>query len=71
MEREHVNSSNLESVGYDPETKTLEIAFLNRGIYQYSGIPVSVYQGLMSAPPHGQYFDQYIKKGGYTYRKIR
>lgn len=71
MERKHVSSSNLESVGYDPATKTLEIAFLNGGIYQYSGVPGSVYQGLMSASSHGQYFDQYIKKGGYPYRKIR
>lgn len=71
MERQHVNSSNLESVGYDPTTQTLEIEFLNGGLYQYSGVPESVYQGLMSASSHGQYFDQYIKKGGYPYRKLR
>ena len=41
MERQHVNSSNLESVGYDPTTQTLEIEFLNGGLYQYSGVPES------------------------------
>lgn len=71
MERQHVSSSNLESVGYDPATKTLEIEFLNGGLYQYSGVPESVYQALMSASSHGQYFDSNIKKGGYSYRKLR
>lgn len=71
MERQHVNSSNLKSVGYDPATRTLEIEFLNSGLYQYSGVPESVYKELMSASSHGQYFDNHIKKGVYPYRKIR
>ncbi|MFV2016264.1 MAG: KTSC domain-containing protein [Candidatus Heimdallarchaeota archaeon] len=71
MERQHVISSNLKSVGYDPETKTLEIEFLNGGLYQYFSIPESIYNGLMSASSHGSYFDQYVKKGGYTYKKLR
>lgn len=71
MERKHVNSSNLASVGYDPTSKTLEIEFLNGGLYQYFGVPESVYQGLMSASSHGQYFDSHIKKGGYRYNKLR
>ena len=71
MERQHVSSSNLKSIGYDPTTRTLEIEFLNGGLCQYSGIPDSVYQGLISASSHGQYFDSYIKKGGYSYKKIR
>lgn len=71
MERQHVSSSNLKAVGYDPATKTLEIEFLNGGLYQYSGVPESVYQALMSASSHGQYFDNHIKKGGYSYRKLR
>jgi hypothetical protein len=71
MERQHVNSSNLKSVGYDPETKTLEIEFLNGGLYQYDNVPESIYNGLMSASSHGQYFYRHIKKGGYHYRKLR
>ena len=71
MERQHVSSSNLKAVGYDPATKTLEIEFLNGGLYQYSSVPESIYKELMSASSHGQYFDSHIKKGGYPYRKIR
>ena len=35
MKREHVESSNIESIGYDVKTQTLEIEFLNGAIYQY------------------------------------
>ena len=71
MERQHVSSSNLKAVGYDAATKTLEIEFLNGGLYQYSSLPQSIYDGLMAASSHGQYFDSHIKKGGFPYRKLR
>jgi hypothetical protein len=70
MDRIPVSSSNLASVGYDPATQTLEVEFLNGGIYNYSGVPSSVYSGLMSATSHGTYFDRNIKKAGYNYRKV-
>jgi hypothetical protein len=70
MNRIPVSSSNLASVGYDPATQTLEIEFLHGAIYQYSGVPSSVYEGLMAADSHGTYFDRYVKKAGYRYQKI-
>lgn len=71
MDRIRVSSSNLASVGYETSTGTLEIEFINRGIYQYFNVPAYVHSGLMSASSHGSYFDAHIKKGGYSYRKIR
>ena len=71
MKRDNVNSSNLASVGYDADNQILEIEFKHGGIYQYSNVPEPVYMGLMNASSHGQYFDRFIKKGGYSYRKIR
>jgi hypothetical protein len=71
MKREEVSSSNLASVGYDVESKTLEIEFLNGGIYQYFSVPVTIYNGLMNASSHGQYFDKNIKKANYRYKKIK
>ena len=70
MNRTSVSSSNLASVGYDSSTQVLEIEFLHGGIYQYSGVPSSVYAGLMAASSHGSYFDQNVKKSGYSYRKV-
>ena len=66
-----VSSSNLRAVGYDAETRKLQVAFNNGGLYEYSGVPASVHAGLMAASSHGSYFDAHIKKGPYQYRKIR
>jgi hypothetical protein len=71
MNRDQVSSSNLASVGYDAQTQTLEIEFLNGSIYQYFNVPEGIYSGLMSASSHGRYFDSYIKKGGFAYKRIR
>lgn len=71
MQRESVSSSNLRSVGYDPSTEMLEIEFHSGGVYQYSGVPAAVYNGLMAASSHGSYFDINVKKAGYHYRKVR
>lgn len=61
MERSHVQSSNLASVGYDPATETLEIEFLKSGIYEYKNVPQVVYDELMRATSHGTYFSSEIK----------
>lgn len=69
MNRETVESSNLKSVGYDPNTKILEIEFHHGGVYQYFDVPANVHSGLMSAPSKGSYHYQHIKNV-YQYQKI-
>ncbi len=71
MNRTPVSSSNLRSIGYSSETQTLEVEFLNGGLYSYSGVPASVHAGLMSASSHGSYFDAKIKKAGYPFKQLR
>lgn len=70
LNRIHVVSSNLNSVGYDPNTKILEIEFHDGGIYQYNNVPPHIYDGLMSASSKGSYHHSHIKNS-YSYRKIR
>jgi len=70
MERQSVESSNLASIGYDAENEVLEIEFNNGGVYQYFDVPENVYEELMSASSHGQYFDRNIKKAGYEFKKM-
>lgn len=69
MNRDPVQSSNLKSVGYDSDTKILEIEFLHGGIYQYFDVPADIHQGLISAPSKGKYFHAFIKNV-YRYQKI-
>lgn len=68
MERIPVSSSNLASVGY--QDGILEVAFKSGSVYQYTGVPKSVYEALMSAPSHGKFFAAFIRNN-YPYRQVR
>lgn len=69
MNRQAVSSSNIAAIGYDPDSQTLEIEFLNGGVYQYFDVPQHIHEGLMNAGSHGQYLAQNIK-GAYRYSKV-
>lgn len=68
IEHKSVASSNIASVGYDPESETLEIKFNGSGIYSYEKVPASVYDALMAAESKGSYFAKNIK-GKYGFKK--
>jgi len=70
MDRTPVISSNLKSVGYDINTKTLEIEFKNGSVYQYYGVPLDIYEKLMKAPSHGKFFHAHIRNV-YRYKRIK
>jgi len=70
MDRTSVVSSNLKSVGYDVNTKILEIEFQNGSVYQYYEVPLNIYEGLMKAPSHGKFFHAHIRNI-YRYRRIK
>lgn len=61
MERQRVSSSNIESVGYDSTSGILEVEFKSGSIYQYFDVPLSIYEGLMSASSVGRYFMSKVK----------
>ena len=65
MKRKKVKSSNIKAIGYDEETKTLEVEFHNGGIYQYNPIDKVGYKLLMKAKSIGAFFHHNIrhKKG--------
>lgn len=70
MQRIPVTSSDIASIGYQPETRTLEIEFHSqRSIYQYFNVPEQEYNELMNAGSHGKYFHRFIKNK-YSYEKI-
>ncbi len=70
MERKSVISSNLSSIGYDESSAILEVEFRNRSIYQYLGVPVSVYKKLMAAPSIGSYLNKHIKDA-YRFKQVK
>ena len=71
MIRTRVHSSNIFAIGYDASIARLEVQFHNGHLYQFYGVPMAIYNGLLRAPSKGKFFDIYIKKGPYVYRQIR
>ena len=68
MERTAVSSSNLASVGYDVDSLTLEIEFLNGSVYQYYDVPEGVFEELLNASSVGSYFSHNIRNNYQTHK---
>lgn len=62
MERQAVSSSNLASVGYDPNSETLEVEFVSTGkVYEYYNVPQFMFDRLMDASSIGKFFSAEIR----------
>lgn len=65
-----VSSSNVASVGYDPETRELEVAFKGGdSLYRYLNVSPEEYAALMSSASIGGYINAVIKPR-HTYEKV-
>lgn len=62
MQRWPVESSQLESVGYDSGSSVLEVKF-KRGtaVYQYKDVPPEVHADLMNSKSKGKFFGGSIR----------
>jgi KTSC domain len=69
VRRQPVSSSSIHSVGYDPESRILEIEFHSDGVYQYEDVGQDIYNALLAAPSKGQYFAERIRDH-YAWRRI-
>ncbi|MCC7355043.1 MAG: KTSC domain-containing protein [Anaerolineae bacterium] len=65
-----VESSMIHAVGYDPETRTLEVVFNTGKTYQYYDVPPEEYAGLMAAESKGSYMRSHIIDS-YAYAPLR
>lgn len=68
MHRVPVESSSIESVGY--EKNVLEVSFRNGGLYQYFDVPEEAVLALMRAESKGRFFNQEIR-GRYPATKLK
>jgi hypothetical protein len=72
MELQSVKSSNIVSVGYDPDTHTLRIDYKGKdepAKYEYDEVPKDVYDGLMASKSKGAYAFEHIR-GRFKHRKL-
>ncbi|HYH79977.1 MAG TPA: KTSC domain-containing protein [Longimicrobium sp.] len=70
MHREPVDSSSLNSVGYDAGKRLLEVEFRNGGVYRYLDVPPDEFEALKDADSVGRHLNREIKPF-YSVIKVR
>ena len=68
-EMEFVSSSNIQAVGYDAESQTVYVQFLNGTTYAYKGVPEHEFENLRTAPSVGSYLNRNYKNV-YPYERV-
>lgn len=63
-----VESSNIESVGYDDTTSSMYVKYKS-GTYKYDGVDKSVFESLLTSTSKGKFMNENIK-GQYNYSKV-
>jgi hypothetical protein len=69
VERTPIASRALLSVGYDPESQTLELEFATGRVYRYEGVPRGTYDWLLRTPNKGAYVARMINER-YPFRDV-
>jgi hypothetical protein len=64
-----VNSSTIDSIGYNQQTNRLTVKFKTGAIYEYLDVPHYVYEAVMSADSIGKALNSEVK-GIYDFSKI-
>ncbi len=64
-----VNSSTIESIGYDEQNQEVYMRFQNASLYIYKGVPIHEFENLRDAPSLGSYLHRNYKNV-YPYERI-
>lgn len=57
-----MDSSAINQIAYDPETKVLKVTFQSGGTYDYFGVPQKVVKDWLAAESAGRYFHKHVKQ---------
>ena len=69
MRRQEVASTSLASVGYDANSRTLEVEFRSGAVYHYHDVPYRIAKDLAHAQSIGAYFMRVVR-GAYGYERV-
>lgn len=64
MNMRPVKSTSINSVGYDPATRTMRILFKNGGLYDHANVSEEQHKALMGAKSMGAHYSKNHGKGG-------
>lgn len=70
MVNQMVLSTEIEWIGYEKNTRMLQVEFLSGSVYQYDNVPEHLYYDFLAASSYGHFLDEEIK-GRFNYRKVR
>lgn len=68
MKMTPVISSNVQSVGYAPETKTLAVQFKSGGLYHHEDVSPEAHAAFMAAESKGKHYREHISK--HQFKKV-
>lgn len=69
MEHKQVSSSHIHSIGYDKESKTLEIKYYTGKTFRYKGVAEPTYNNLMKSESKGKYVHSFIR-GNFDWEEV-
>lgn len=61
IERSQVQSSTIKSIGYDPESKTMEVEFKNGGAWKYEDVGQQAWDDFRGSSSIGKHFHANIR----------
>mgnify|MGYP001593409864 CR=1 FL=1 len=70
MHRTKVESSNVESVGFDRESGLLEVEYRSGKVYQYTDVKPDEYAALLAAESKGRHLQRHFVQAGRDYAKV-
>ena len=70
MHRTKVESSNVESVGFDRASGLLEVEYKGGKIYHYPATSADEYAALLAAESKGQYLHRHFVQTGRAYARV-
>ena len=65
MIMKHVESSNIDSVGYDVDRKDMYVKFKSGKTFAYQSVTPEIHKSLVEAKSIGKYFIAKIKNAGF------
>jgi len=66
--RHDFDSSNIESIAYQKNARSLFVTFKSTAVYLYEGVTPEVVSAFLAAPSKGKYFGANIRRGYPTRR---
>lgn len=56
-----LRSTAIAAAGYDPDTRTMEVEFVNGRSHTHEDVDPQVYEALLRAPSPGRFYSEQIK----------